>query len=150
MVGELIVAAYRTLPERQTPEHRAYETTLRDVAARVRHSTVLVAEADGRVVGTVTYALPPSPDAETDDPHAAEIRMLAVDASARGRGIGRQLVEACIERARRDGRRRVVLHTREVMEHARRIYDRLGFRREPTLDFRVGPVELLGYVLELG
>jgi hypothetical protein len=32
---------------------------------------------------------------------------------------------------------------------ARRIYDRLGCRREPELDFQVGEVQLLGYVLEL-
>jgi ribosomal protein S18 acetylase RimI-like enzyme len=148
-VGRLTVAAYRTLPERRTAAHRAYEATMRDVAGRMRHSTVLVAVAEGQVVGTVTYVLAPGPDAETDDPEAAEIRMLAVDASARGRGIGQGLVEACITRARRDGRHRVVLHTRDVMEHGRRIYDRLGFRREPALDFHVDGIELLGYVLEL-
>jgi ribosomal protein S18 acetylase RimI-like enzyme len=148
-VGELTVAAYRTLPDIWSPAHLAYERHLRDVGGRTVHSTVLVAELGGRLVGTVTYVPGPGPDAEGDDPDAAEIRMLAVDASARGRGIGRLLVEACIARARADGRLRVALHTRKVMEHARHIYDRLGFRREPALDFAVGEVELLGYVLEL-
>jgi ribosomal protein S18 acetylase RimI-like enzyme len=149
LVGELIVAAYRTLPDIWTDEHVAYERVLRDVGARTVHSIVLVAEVDGSVVGTVTYVPGPGPDAEGDDPDAAEIRMLAVADAARGRGIGRLLVEACIDRARADGRRRLALHTRTVMEHARRIYDRLGFRREPALDFQVGEVHLLGYVLEL-
>lgn len=61
----------------------------------------------------------------------------------RGRRLGRA------RRARADGRLRLALHTRTVMEHARRIYDRLGFRREPRPDFRVGEVGLVGYVLEL-
>ena len=149
LVGEITVTAYRGLPGRWTAAHLAYEPLLRDVRGRSARSTVLVAEMDGRVVGTITYVPGPGPDAEGDDPDAAEIRMLAVDASARGRGIGRRLVEACLERARADGRRRIALHTREVMEHARRIYEALGFRREPELDFTVGEVQLLGYVLEL-
>jgi ribosomal protein S18 acetylase RimI-like enzyme len=149
LAGELTVAAYRTLPDIWTPEHVAYERHLRDVSGRTVHSTVLVAEVGGRIAGTITYVPGPGPDAEGDDPDAAEIRMLAVDASVRGQGIGRLLVEACVARARADGRRRIALHTRAVMEHARRIYDRLGFRREPALDFAVGEVELLGYVLEL-
>lgn len=149
MLGELIAAAYRTLPDRDLPASRGYEPVLRDVAGRARRSVVLAAELDGELVGSVTYVPGPGPDSETDDPDAAEIRMLAVAASARGRGVGRALVEACIELAREAGRRRLVLHTRAVMEDARHIYESLGFMREPSLDFSVEGIDLLGYVLNL-
>jgi ribosomal protein S18 acetylase RimI-like enzyme len=149
LVGEMTVTAYRGLPGRWTSAHQGYEPLLRDVRGRAERSSVLVAELDGEVVGTVTYVPGPGPDAEGDDPDAAEIRMLAVADHARGRGIGRQLVVACIDRARAEGRRRIALHTRDVMEHALRIYHSLGFRREPDLDFDVGELRLYGYVLEL-
>jgi ribosomal protein S18 acetylase RimI-like enzyme len=97
----------------------------------------------------VTYVPGPGPDSETDDPDAAEIRMLAVLPAARGRGVGRALVEACIDLAREAHRRRLVLHTRAVMEDARHIYESLGFVRAPALDFSVEGIELLGYVLDL-
>lgn len=117
-LGELTVAAYRTLPHRDLPVSRGYEPVLHDVAGRAQRSVVLVGELDGELVGTVTYVPGPGPDAESDDPDAAEIRMLGVLPSARGRGVGRSLVEACIRLARGAHRRRVVLHTRSVMEDA--------------------------------
>ena len=148
-LGELVAAAYRTLPDRDLPASRGYEPVLRDVAGRAERSVVLAAELDGELVGSVTYVPGPGPDSETDDPDAAEIRMLAVAPTARGRGVGRALVEACIGLARDAGRRRLVLHTRAVMEDARHIYESLGFMREPSLDFSVEDIDLLGYVLDL-
>ena len=52
----------------------------------------------------------------------AEVRSLAVDESARGRGIGTQLVEWCLDEARRLGIRRVMSLTYEE-----RFFERLGF-----------------------
>jgi ribosomal protein S18 acetylase RimI-like enzyme len=148
-LGELIVAAYRTLPDRDLRASQGYEPILRDVASRAGRSVVLAAELDGGLAGSVTYVPGPGPDSETDDPDAAEIRMLAVAPSARGRGVGRALVEACIQLAREAGRRRLVLHTRAVMDDARHIYESMGFLREPSLDFSVEDIDLLGYVLDL-
>lgn len=149
-IGEMTVAAYATLPGREHPAHRSYEDVLRDVAARAEWSLVLVAESDGRLLGTVTYVPGPGPEAEVDDPDAASIRMLGVAPEERGRGIGKALVEACIAEARARQRSRIVLHTREVMASAQRLYQRLGFQRRPDLDFSpVEGIELLGYALEL-
>ena len=148
--GELIVRAYAALD----PNLGSYADELRDVAGRVAAgATVLVAEEDGEVAGSVTY-VPPALDApltEWDDPRAAGIRMLAVDAAYRGQGIGTRLVEACLDLARADGATRLVLHTVEVMRAAQRIYVRLGFQREPDLDSEVEPgFWLIGYQLALG
>lgn len=145
-VAELTVAAYRTID----PDLGTYETRMRDVAGRARVATVLVAEADGRVVGTATYVPDgASPLAESDDPNDAAIRLLAVAPDAMGRGIGTALVAECISRARRAGRRRLVLLTRESMHAAHRIYQRLEFRREPGLDEVSPNARLLAYSLDL-
>lgn len=145
-VGDLVVEAYRTLPD----PHDHYEPRLRDVATRAATSVVLVAASEGRLVGTVTYVPGPGPDAEVQDPDAATIRMLGVAPEARGRGVGQALVEACIVKARGGGRRRVLLDTETTMTAARRLYERLGFRREPGHDWSPVPgMLLLGYALEL-
>lgn len=148
-LAELTAAAYLALPH---PPGADYLDELRDVAARARDAEVLVAEdAAGRIVGGVTFVPDrDNPLAEFEDADAAAFRMLAVDPALRQRGAGRRLVEACIERARRRGRRRLVLHTRTDMQAAHRLYESLGFRREPALDWEPVPdVSLLGYALDL-
>jgi ribosomal protein S18 acetylase RimI-like enzyme len=145
--GELVVDAYRTLGD---AGDEFYERQLRDVAGRVAGSEVLVAEMAGRLVGSVTFVGGPSALTEVDDPDAGTIRMLAVSANARGRGVGEALVAACIDHAVRSGRRRVRLDTRTSMTSAQRLYERLGFRRDAEHDWSPAPgIFLLSYVLDL-
>src|SRR6185437_3652177 len=109
-LGDLTVTAYRSVPgdDHISP---SYEQTLRDVAARARDAVVLVAVDDGTVLGGVTYVPGQGPLAELERDGDAGMRMLAVSPAARRRGVGRRLVEACIDRARADGCSRIVLHT---------------------------------------
>lgn len=145
--GELVVEAYRTLDDRASPD---YERLLRDVAGRAADSEILVAVAGDRVVGCVTFVDGQRHLSEVDDPDAATIRMLGVAVEERGRGVGDALVRACLDRARRSGRARVRLHTRTSMTGAHRLYERLGFRRDPGHDRSPSPgIELLAYVLDL-
>lgn len=146
VIGEIAVAAYRTID----PDLGGYEVRLRDVAGRSRHGAVLVAVAEGRVIGTATYVGDPSsPLAESDDPGDAGLRMLAVAPDAMGGGAGTALVEETIARARRDGRSRLVLLSRSTMPAAHAIYDQLGFARAPELDETRDDVTLLGFALPL-
>ena len=80
---------------------------------------------------------------------AAGIRLLAVAPAARGRGVGKALTRECVERARALGRSSVVLHTTRAMQTAWRMYEQLGFRRSPDLDFRQGALEVFGFELSL-
>ena len=146
-LADITLAAYGTLPV----DVGDYRGTLADVADRARHATVLVAVDGARVLGGVTYV----PDAassyaEFADADGAGIRMLAVAPEARGRGVGAALVAACVARAQRQGRRRVVLHTTTAMVAAQRLYARHGFVRAAERDWSPQPgILLLGYELEL-
>ena len=159
-VGRLTVAAYRALPGMALSD--AYAAELADVATRAAAAAVLVAVDAGSsspaeggagppVLGAVTYVpAAASPLAEMLGPGEAGVRMLAVDPAAQGRGAGRALLAACVERARADGRSRLVLHSTEAMVVAHRLYERAGFRREPARDWLPVPdLLLLAFVLDL-
>jgi len=150
-LGNLTVAAYRAIPL-DMPQQDGYDRALRDVAARAAASCVVVAVGpDGGLLGGVTYVSGP------DDPYSenllegeAGMRMLAVDPACQGRGLGRALTQWCLGRARSEGRIRLVLHTGTFMPAAVRLYESMGFRREPGLDFTPVPgVDLIAYTFDL-
>ena len=129
-----------------------YEPVLRDVAGRVAGAEVFVAvDGDDRVLGGVTYVPDrASPYAEFDIEHAAGVRMLAVHPAFQGQGIGEALTLECIDLARRQGRKELILHSGLSMKAAHQIYEKLGFERDPNLDWWPTPsIELLGYRMHL-
>jgi ribosomal protein S18 acetylase RimI-like enzyme len=73
-----------------------------------------------------------------------------VDPAAQGRGVGRLLAQACLDRAEATGRSRLVLHTTGAMAAAHALYRSLGFARTPERDMRTqGGLVLEAYVYEL-
>jgi ribosomal protein S18 acetylase RimI-like enzyme len=156
-LGEITVRAYRALFA--GGPLGPYEHQLFDVARRAKDSEVFVALDDaGTLLGGVTYVPGPERDmSEFSDPDAAGIRMLAVDPSAQRTGAGRALVETCLQRARDQGRRRVILHSTPAMTVAQGIYRRLGFERAAELDQWVtegsgadgGALQLMAFTLSL-
>jgi DNA-binding MarR family transcriptional regulator/GNAT superfamily N-acetyltransferase len=79
-----------------------------------------VAEVGGSIAGSVFLM-------KTDDTDVAKLRLLYVEPSARGLGIGTQLVWTCVERARALGYQKLMLWTNAVLISARRIYEATGF-----------------------
>ena len=128
-----------------------YEAELADAGRRAREAELLVAVDDGQVLGTVTWCPPSSPWRElATRPDQAEFRMLSVGAAGRRRGVGRALVEACLDQARAAGMREVLLSSLPQMAAAHALYRELGFVRAPELDHSPKPhVDLWGFVLDL-
>jgi ribosomal protein S18 acetylase RimI-like enzyme len=138
-IGALTLAAYQESGQLAT--ETGYEPVLLDVASRASAGTVLVAvdEGSGRPVGAVTLVLAGSRYAELAGPGEAELRMLAVDPSAQGRGVARLLVAQCLRRAADLGCSAVVICYRDFVTAAQRLYTGLGFTRVPELDWSPVP-----------
>jgi ribosomal protein S18 acetylase RimI-like enzyme len=70
----------------------------------------------------------------------AYIRMVGVNPAYQGKGIARQLTRQCIDYAQHTGEKTIALHTSEMMDAARHIYESLGFKQlreiEPRFDKR--------------
>jgi ribosomal protein S18 acetylase RimI-like enzyme len=93
---------------------------------------VYVAERDGEVIGMVTLCV-----FTTLTGAKAYLDHLVVAPEARRHGIGRQLVEYAIERAREGGASRIDLTARETKREAHNLYSSLGFERRDTTNFRL-------------
>jgi ribosomal protein S18 acetylase RimI-like enzyme len=83
-----------------------------------------VAEDDGRVVGAVGLT--------GISPQLGQLRWFLVDAAARGRGVGRELLDGALAFARSSGYERVMLETFSELEGAAHLYRAAGFERTET------------------
>ncbi|MEV6480419.1 GNAT family N-acetyltransferase [Streptomyces sp. NPDC051576] len=94
-------------------------------------NTVLVARAEGTVVGTLTLVLLPLPTGVR-----GRVEDVVVDSAARGRGIAALLTNEALRIAREAGARTVDLTSRPDRAAANRLYERLGFRARGSTVYR--------------
>ena len=95
-----------------------------------------IAEVDGEPAGSVFCV--------RKDDRVAQLRLLYVDAAARGLGIGTRLVEECLRFAREAGYTEIMLWTNSVLAEARRIYQRFGFELQDEAPHRSFGQDLIG------
>jgi GNAT superfamily N-acetyltransferase len=103
-----------------------YESLLPELERGTR--VLLAAYVDGELVGTVqlVHAWPPNSQ------HRADVAKLLVHRRARGRGVGRTLMERLEQEARADGKTLLILDT-VTGRAADRLYERLGWTRLGTV-----------------
>ena len=100
-----------------------------------------IAEMDGEPAGSVFVV--------KQSPTVAKLRLLLVEPHARGHGVGKRLVQACIDFSREKGYRKLVLWTQSNLVAARGIYASLGFKKVKSQPHREFGVPLVGEYWEL-
>ena len=153
-LGRLMVDTYAALEgffkPHEAPEYFAMLANIGDLTRKPGTELWVAAEEDGLLGGVVYFsdmAQYGSAGAATREDNASGFRLLAVAQNARGRGVGRALMEACIDRAVAVGHRQMIIHTTEAMKTAWEMYVRRGFQRSEDLDFQQGPIRIYGFRL---
>ncbi len=137
-IREVTLAAFEqysaVMPHSNWEEYRA---SIVETLANATPAEQIVAEQDGEIVGTVLLypkeiVLDLSDETSIRVP-TPEIRLLAVAPHARRQGVGESLLFECIRRARNWGASAITLHTLDLMQDALRLYESVGFSRDPVV-----------------
>jgi DNA-binding MarR family transcriptional regulator/GNAT superfamily N-acetyltransferase len=106
-----------------------------------RRERAWVAERDGQIVGSVFLM--------RGSDEVAKLRLLYVEPSARGLGLGKRLVDECIAFARAKGYEKLTLWTNDCLVSARRIYQAAGFQLVKQEKHRSFGKDLMGQTWDL-
>jgi ribosomal protein S18 acetylase RimI-like enzyme len=117
-----LIAAFRDWQERDEPSDASIAASVRRLIADPNTEYLLGGDPPS---GVLQLRFRHAVWTGADDAHLED---LFVSAGARGSGLGRQLVEAALERARERGAARILLDTNESNEAALRLYRSVGFR----------------------
>jgi GNAT superfamily N-acetyltransferase len=156
-IGELMVQVYSQLegfPKQD--EQPNYYKMLANIGSLTENPTTRLLAAttpEGKISGGVVYIgdmqYYGSGGTATQEKNAAGFRLLAVDTTERGQGIGKQLIEACIRLAKAEGQGQLIIHSTKAMQTAWAMYEKMGFKRSEDLDFMQGELPVFGFRLTL-
>jgi GNAT superfamily N-acetyltransferase len=153
-IGDLMVDVYSRLEGfPQQPEYFAMLKNIGEITKRPHTELIVAVTPEGKIEGAVVYFSDMSSygsgGSATGEKNASGFRLLAVAPEARGKGIGRLLTQACIEKAREDKNEQLIIHSTEFMKVAWKMYERMGFERSEDLDFMQGELPVFGFRLHL-
>ena len=110
-------------------------------------SVTIATDGQNKIIGMV-FLVPHGNPTDIYDKDWSYIRFLTVDPEYGKLGIGKNLTQICIHKAKQNGETAIALHTSEMMDAARHIYEGLGFRILKEIDQRLGKRYWL-YILKL-
>ncbi len=117
-----------------------YVATWQDVEVtrrRVSRGECLVAEAEGRIVGTLLLEYPARGAPYYESEGVAKFQQFGLEPEWQHRGIGRKLLERAEARAKERGARELALDTAEGASHLIEMYERWGYRQVGEADWIV-------------
>jgi DNA-binding MarR family transcriptional regulator/GNAT superfamily N-acetyltransferase len=132
-----------------------FEALVAQIAARfieqfdTAREACWIAEREGERIGCVFLVQARDDATQAVEPGTAQLRMLLVEPSARGLGLGVALVNECERFARQVGYQRIRLWTNSVLLAARGIYERAGYRLRASEAHHSFGHDLVGETWEL-
>lgn len=156
-IGKLMIQTYAQLDGFPKPhEQPKYYNMLANIGEFIQkpNTELLIAHAhDNKIVGTVVYFSDMkhygSGGTATQEINTSAFRLLAVDNTQRGKGIGKHLALACIQKAVDNKSKQMIIHTTTAMQAAWTLYESLGFIRSNDLDFLQEGLPIYGFRLKL-
>jgi predicted N-acetyltransferase YhbS len=158
-IRTLLRAAYgpyaRALPD---AVFDPYLADLLDLSTHERNGTLIVAEAEGAIIGFVAFYHDIDVQCMGWPTGWAGGRGLAVHPSARVLGVAQALIAACERLAREEKTSVFAFHTASFMTEAARLYDHLGYQRAPEYDqdmaehygiYGIAPIPSIAYMRTL-
>lgn len=138
LLKEQRLSSYQAYEDVLSPEHwEMLKANLSSDNDQQPGVEVFVAEIEGHIAGSVVLFPADSKayDWESKTIDYPEIRLLAVSADFRSRGVGKALVEHCIDISKIRKQKFVGLHSGSFMKSAIALYEKMGFERVVPLDF---------------
>lgn len=156
-IGKLMVRVYSGLDgfpnEYDQPEYYKMLANIGELTKNPKTELLVAVSRKGKIGGGVVYFSDMqyygSGGTAAKEKNASGFRLLAVDTSIRGQGIGKLLTNECIRKAKDLNHDQVVIHSTKVMKVAWKMYENLGFKRSEDLDFMQGELPVFGFRLLL-
>ena len=152
-VAEVIRRAYSQFKPEYDQEHWVdYERSTRQIVLSDLDVLRLVAVIGDRIAAAVLFCPPYEKTMAgllVKNPYP-EFRLLGVDPDFRNMGIGNLLILECERMALEAGYKTMSLHTTELMQTAKNMYERRGYQRFVDIDFSPAPnFVVMGYKKDL-
>jgi GNAT superfamily N-acetyltransferase len=156
-IGNLMIDVFSSLkgfPDKiEMPEYYKRLQNIGNITKDPNTSLLIAVTKDERIGGAVVYIgdmqYYHSGGIAPKEKNASGFRLLVVDPTIRGKGIGGILAHACIQKGKEENKKQIIIHTTKVMQTAWEMYEKMGFRRSDDLDFSLGDLEILGFRLVL-
>ncbi|MFV8224707.1 GNAT family N-acetyltransferase [Christiangramia aquimixticola] len=156
-VGELMVQVYSQLEgfpkQTEQPEYYKMLANIGEITTKPYTDLLIAVSQENNIAGAVVYfddmSSYGSGGTATQEKNASGFRLLAVDPDERGKGIGKLLIHDCIDRAKNNGQKQVIIHSTDFMKIAWKMYEKIGFKRSEDLDFMQGNLQVYGFRLKL-
>lgn len=156
-VGKLMIRVYSQLEgfpsQTEQPEYYKMLANIGEITNKPSTELLIAISSTNKIAGAVVYFSDMSSygsgGTATQEKNASGFRLLAVDHDARGHGIGKLLINECIEKAKSENQEQVIIHSTKFMQVAWKMYEKLGFERSEDLDFMQGNLPVFGFRLKL-
>jgi GNAT superfamily N-acetyltransferase len=156
-IGKLMVTVYSQLEgfpkEAEQPNYYNMLANIGELTTQPGTELIVAVSPEGKIAGAVVYFSDMkyygSGGIATQEQNACGFRLLAVDVSARGQGLGKLLTTECLKKAKEKQVKQMIIHSTMAMQTAWKMYEKLGFKRSADLDFMQGELQVYGFRLAL-